>query len=222
MTKLSIIVPTYNIQYYIPECLNLITDQLTPECELLVVDDCSTDKTALYVRGILDRKHKKTIRTKLWILPENQGVSAARNFALAQAQGEYVAFVDGDDRVAKDYVKTILKAIESKDDYYEMSWRSFGAESKTWYAGNLKASNTSVWCRVFKRDRIKYVFDVTRKTGEDTKFLRENLTEDMTKGLILPVIYEYRRGRPGSLITEYRKAERRAKQIARKDDEKNK
>ena len=199
MVKLSIIIPTYNISSYIVECLSSVVPQLTDECELTIVDDCSTDDTVATIKKYLGkRKHTLIVNSK------NSGVSHSRNVGMIKSTGKYLAFIDGDDRVTPIYISTILEALKLERDYYEMSWRSFGTENKTWIAGHLKKSNTSVWCRVFKRNIILYLFDENRSTGEDTKFLRENINVDLTKGLISDIMYEYRRGRPGSLITTYR------------------
>ena len=208
--KLSIIIPTYNVVEYIDECLQSLLPQLTDECELIIVDDCSTDGTKEKIFGYLTQEMTSKYfqykdgekNFKFYMHETNKGVSAARNVGLKVATGEYVAFIDGDDLVKEDYTKHIFEAIKKKKDYYFISWERFNLEPNTFFAKHLPEWNCSIWCILWKREKIKQMFDETLKIAEDKKFREDNITTNMTKGYIDMPIYKYRGGRPGSLSNE--------------------
>lgn len=104
----SIVVPAYNCERYISECLASLQGQGFRDLEVIVVDDGSTDGTAEVVGSFAAADSRfKFIRT------ENHGVSHARNVALGQVAGDYVLFVDADDWVAPDYVETLVRPLAS-------------------------------------------------------------------------------------------------------------
>jgi glycosyltransferase involved in cell wall biosynthesis len=208
--KLSIIIPTYNVEEYIDECLGSLLPQLNEECELIIIDDKSTDQTIAKVMSHLTKEMTSKYfqfknaekNFKFYMQKENKGVSAARNVGLKVATGEYITFIDGDDLVSENYISEIFKAIESKKDYYETSWESFGQVSTTYLAGKLPHWNCSIWKIIWNRNIIKHEFDETLKRAEDKKFIEDNINDKLSKGLILAPIYKYRSGRAGSLSNE--------------------
>ena len=90
--KISIIVPVYNLEKYLPRCLNSVCNQTYKNLEIILVDDGSTDKSS----DICDNWAKKDSRI-IVIHKKNGGVSSARNAGIKKATGEYIHFVDGDD-----------------------------------------------------------------------------------------------------------------------------
>lgn len=104
--KFSIIVPVYNVAEYLDECLRSISVQSFSDWEAICVDDGSTDASG----AILDAWAKKDARFRVFH-KANGGVSSARNFALEKADGDYLWFVDGDDVVAPDSLKTLVDAV---------------------------------------------------------------------------------------------------------------
>lgn len=93
----SIVVPTYNCRDFLAECLESLLAQSWQHFEVLIVDDCSTDGTRDY---ILERSAVEP-RFRPLLQEQNRGPAAARNAGIRAAQGEYVAFLDADDRWAK-------------------------------------------------------------------------------------------------------------------------
>ena len=93
---LSILVPAYNVERYITDCLEHIVAQMGRQHELIVVDDGSTDLTAERVRTIQAAWPRLRIRL---VQQANQGIADARNRALLEACGDYILFVDSDDRL---------------------------------------------------------------------------------------------------------------------------
>ncbi len=107
---ISIIVPVYNIEKYIFECLDSITKQTYENIEIILVDDGSTDNSS----KICDEFSKKDERMKV-IHKINEGVSKARNIGINEAHGKYITFIDSDDYVDKNYVKFLYDEIISCD-----------------------------------------------------------------------------------------------------------
>lgn len=112
MPELSIIVPIYKVEKYLPKCIESILNQSFIDFELILVDDGSPDYCGL----ICDEYAGKDSRVKV-IHQNNQGVSAARNAALDVAAGRYLGFVDADDWIEKDMYQTMLQtAFASRAD----------------------------------------------------------------------------------------------------------
>lgn len=108
----SIIVPIYNVEGYLPRCLETIASQTYQNLEIILVDDGSTDSSG----SICDEFAKKDHRAKV-IHQQNAGLSGARNTGVAYASGEYLMFVDGDDYLHTDAVNTLWDAINSGSQY---------------------------------------------------------------------------------------------------------
>jgi len=89
----SIITACYNSENYIPETINSVLNQTHQNWELLIVDDCSTDNT----KSLIKKFQKTEKRIKLFQLNENSGAAVARNKAIREAKGVFIAFLDSDD-----------------------------------------------------------------------------------------------------------------------------
>lgn len=100
---MSVIVPVYNQEHCIEDCLNSILCQSYDNLQVIVVDDGSTDLTGDIIDSISKRDH----RIEVYHV-KNQGVSNARNYGLVRVKGEYVQFVDADDRIKKQMVKRLV------------------------------------------------------------------------------------------------------------------
>lgn len=105
----SIIVPVYNAEEYFPKCIDSILKQTYSRLEILLVDDGSKDKS-----GELCDKYAKHDKRVFVHHQQHLGVSKARNWALNQARGEYIVFVDADDIIAPDLVSICLTASVEK------------------------------------------------------------------------------------------------------------
>ena len=92
--KFSIIIPAYNLEDYLSDCLQSIQAQTFDDIEVLIVDDGSTDGTGRVAQDFADRDSRFKVLRK-----ENGGVSSARNLGLDRAVGEFVWFIDGDDYI---------------------------------------------------------------------------------------------------------------------------
>lgn len=111
MPFLSIIIPCYNVEDYLPCTLDSLSQlNCDEECEYIFVNDGSTDSTLSMIRTFVQHHQQAIV-----IDQSNQGVSAARNAALKIAKGEYVLYLDGDDFVHPDTISIIKKHIKNAD-----------------------------------------------------------------------------------------------------------
>lgn len=101
---LSIIIPVYNKEKYIRDCINSILAQTFTNFEIIIINDGSTDNTIKILKSFKDS------RIKL-INTNNNGVSTARNIGINHASGQYIIFVDGDDTITPDYCERIVDDI---------------------------------------------------------------------------------------------------------------
>lgn len=110
MPQVSIILPVYNVEKYLRQCLDSISNQTFKDFECICVNDGSTDNSL----SILQEYANKDNRIKI-ISQENKGLSAARNIALKLAIGKYVTFIDSKDWVLNKYLETLYKIITLYD-----------------------------------------------------------------------------------------------------------
>lgn len=108
-TKVSIIIPFHNVEAYLRACLDSIIAQTETDWQALLVDDGSTDSSALIAREYCALDN----RFRLIVLSTHSGPSMARNAALDVMQCDYVVFVDGDDTIHRDFLRRHLQIIES-------------------------------------------------------------------------------------------------------------
>lgn len=107
---ISVIIPVYNVEPYLRECLDSVTGQTYRNLEIIIVDDGSTDKSG----EICDEYARADSRIRV-THQQNGGVAAARNAGLAAALGEYIAWVDSDDVCAPDMLEYLYKGLIEND-----------------------------------------------------------------------------------------------------------
>ncbi|WP_157159381.1 glycosyltransferase family 2 protein [Brachyspira pilosicoli] len=103
MIRVSVIVPIYNVEDYLRECLDSIINQTLKDIEILCIDDCGTDNSI----NILEEYSKKDDRIKIISHKENKGLGPARNTGIKESKGEYISFIDSDDYVSMDYLENL-------------------------------------------------------------------------------------------------------------------
>ena len=109
MDTISIVVPVYNAEKYLDECIQSIINQTYPALELLLINDGSKDGS----RGICE-KYEADPRVRV-INKENGGVQSARTMGVKLATGKYLTFVDADDVLEKDTYRLVIEAFEKHD-----------------------------------------------------------------------------------------------------------
>lgn len=111
MPKVSIIIPIYNVEEYISNCLDSVINQTFEDIEILCIDDASTDKSV----NIIFNYMKKDDRIKLIRLSINSGPGVARNTAMHVSGCEYISFIDSDDYIEKDYIELLYNTAKKYD-----------------------------------------------------------------------------------------------------------
>lgn len=106
LDKISVIIPAYNVEDYIAHCIHTICTQSYENYEVIVVDDGSTDTTG----KIIDELAKANDLIKPYHI-KNRGLSGARNFGISKATGKYLAFVDGDDFLDRNFLSLLHKSL---------------------------------------------------------------------------------------------------------------
>jgi glycosyltransferase involved in cell wall biosynthesis len=110
LKKVSVIIPVYNVEKYLGQCIDSVIQQTLPDIEIICVNDGSTDGSS----EILENYAKKDTRIRI-INKENGGLSSARNAGLDTAEGEYVYFLDSDDYIVKDAMEKCYAKAKSED-----------------------------------------------------------------------------------------------------------
>lgn len=122
---ISIIIPVYNVEKYLPMCMDSVLQQTNEDFECILVDDGSTDSSG----EICDHYAKKDLRIKV-LHKENHGVSSARNIGIDAAKGQYIMFIDSDDFIESVMLEVLLKDIREYDvdiaccDFFERNMGS--------------------------------------------------------------------------------------------------
>lgn len=107
----SIIVPIYNVEQYLDDCINSIINQTYKKIEIILIDDGSTDNSRL----ICNKFYKLDSRIKI-ITKENGGLSSARNSGILECTGEYIFFVDSDDTIELNTIEKFISYLDGDED----------------------------------------------------------------------------------------------------------
>ena len=107
--KMSIVIPVYNVENYLLDCLDSVCSQVDSSCEIICVEDCSTDNSKSLLHEYNNR-HMQQI--KIVEHAENKGLSAARNTGIKEAKGDYILFVDSDDMLENGAISEVRKTLD--------------------------------------------------------------------------------------------------------------
>ena len=142
---ISIVVPVYNAERYLVECLESILHQLYPSFELILINDGSSDASGL----ICDEYAHKDSRVRV-VHQENKGSSAARQVGFELSQGEYIVAIDADDWVDEQYLANMLQIMEREHADIVMSAYWYNRYGKDTYIANHASSDeVAVWQKDF-------------------------------------------------------------------------
>ena len=219
--KVSVIIPIYNVEGYVSKCLESLLSQTFPDFEVLCIDDASADHSVRVIREF----QQKDPRIRL-LQQEHAGVSAARNLGIANARGEYIAFVDGDDWLAVDALEKMVTAADSKNadvvvssaevhfenPQPEDSRRNASLvraltvtkglmEGTPWKALAQPGSWPFLWNKLIRRELIienAVTFSPTLALGEDGAFLVTLFQYVAKVAFIHDTLYHYRYQRKAS------------------------
>ena len=199
--KFSILIPVYNVERYLEQCLKSVVNQTFCDYEVIIVDDGSTDNSS-YICDSFAEKYPEKIHV---IHKENQGLISARRIAIDKAQGEFCVFVDSDDFVECNLLE-IVNSYLLKDDNIDMVIYSFNYycdsvktesnrfvadDSEIWSGDNkiriyeLLATGDSIdalWIKAIKTEILK------RDPIDYKKYFSKNMSEDTLQS-IYPITY---------------------------------
>ncbi|MDQ5983569.1 MAG: Undecaprenyl-phosphate 4-deoxy-4-formamido-L-arabinose transferase [Eubacteriales bacterium SKADARSKE-1] len=179
--KVSIIIPVYNVEPYLQECMDSIVNQTLKDIEIICIDDCSTDNSF----NILNEYAKSDNRIKLIKQTKNQGAYVARNLGLKIATGEYIGFVDPDDyiepntyemsyvRAKKDNADIVVFGGESFSDNFVKPIDSIDASFKNQKCfKEYSKALLVIWNKIYKRDMLldNNIWFREERYGMDTVF----------------------------------------------------
>ena len=201
---ISIIVPVYNVESYLTQCLNSILNQSYKNFELILVDNISTDESF----NICKEYEKSDNRIKV-LQNETKGVSSTRNVGLNYAKGKYITFCDSDDLYDSNFLSKLMAAAKKNDadiiisNYAYMNTKNnlmcgriSGAINENELIQRIFIDNSIggfVWNKMFKRSILSNVkFDETIQICEDTLFVFEALKEAKKVFFVRDAVYFYR------------------------------
>ena len=147
MTKISIIIPIYNVEKYLPLCFESLISQTLKEIEIICINDGSTDNSLEVVKKYAQIDSRIKIITQ-----DNQGVSEARNAGISIAQGEYLGMVDPDDWIEPNMFEVLYNKAKKKNaDIVECDL----IEHRNFNFDNKKIRKLKIKCNVFTNIKIK-------------------------------------------------------------------
>ena len=156
MKKITIIMPVFNKEKYIRETIESVLNQTLNEFEFIIIDDGSTDKSGI----ISDVYARKDERIRVIHIP-NGGVSNARNIGLDMAEGEYITFIDADDRVTEGYLENLYDCItNSKADMVISGYKKVWEDSD-----KVEISSMNILGLVEMDDILPYFAKWQKETG---------------------------------------------------------
>ena len=218
MSKVSIVVPVYNVEDYLRRCLDSLVNQTYEDIEIVVVNDGSPDNS----QAIIEEYAAKYPEKVRFLVKENGGLSDARNYGLRTVNSEYVMFADSDDYVEKDYVKKAVEVLEKDgsdmavfaytQDYMETKTEEFiplridGVRNLKDDPFILVETPNAAWNKIyktslFKDNGIEYPKGLIY---EDLATTPRLLTLAEKVSYFNEPLYRYQVGRPGQIMGKVR------------------
>lgn len=215
---ISVIVPIYNIELYLKQCLESLINQIYQNIEIILVDDGSTDQS-----GVICEEYAEIDKRIIVIHQKNQGLSGARNTGLRKASGDYIAFVDADDVVSIHYLSTLYwHLIRNNADisccqYYSQKRNVVFSKNEPKLKGTILSSKrmledwhgtnkyieTVVWNKLYKRDVFihdgEMILFAVGRNHEDI-LISHQLVANSKKIVLLDNKLYYYRKRKGSIV----------------------
>lgn len=179
MVKVSVVIPIYNVQRYIKYLLQDLSTQDFEDVEYILINDGSTDQTLKVINLFLYNLHNKKHSYRLISTP-NRGVSSARNIGIENAKGEYIMFIDSDDRLKPNLISSYVKKIESNKTDLEMfslykNNNFFNPKDNN----KMDYSDAASSGIISSSDFFKYIIDFKLKTYMTTVILKRQLLQNI-------------------------------------------
>lgn len=203
--KLSIIVAVYNLEKYLPRCLESLVEQTLQEIEIICVDDGSTDSAP----QIIDEyAHKYPNKVKAFH-KTNGGEFTTRNYGLERATGEYVTFVDTDDYVEKTWAEKLYNVAKENDadmavcgfERIDLNTNKVVSQNMTNFVRGVKTIsgkndfvlfiNPAPWNKIYKREKVEDLRFLPFRGFNDAMFLASSYTKIKKIAFEPEVLYHY-------------------------------
>ena len=223
--KVSIILPVYNVEKYLPQCIQSIIEQTFLEIEIILVDDGSTDRTPLICDAFAERDDRIKV-----IHQTNGGAAKARNTGMDNSTGDYIMFIDSDDWIEKNTVKELLTLLKTSqcdiamcqyiDEYVN------GNEKHDYIDVEGIFSNEDIakkmlfkWeyliscCKLYRQEVLKGIRWVEGHCIDDEFFTYKAIINAKRIGLSKKYLYHYRQRSSSAMGNEKKKFARLKDQI---------
>ncbi len=227
MVKVSVIIPFYNVENYIEECLNSVVNQTLKDIEIILVNDASSDDSLKIVQKFIQKDKRIILLNK--DATEQKGQGYARNLALEVAKGEYIGFVDSDDYIKPEMFEklyseakkndtdiTMCQADEYNDTtgvldtspYYLLDLLKL-IRNEVFSAKDTKKQildiNVAIWNKIYKREffeknKIRFPQGFIY---EDLPFFFETYLKAERISIIWEILYTYRTNRKNSTMNQF-------------------
>lgn len=203
--KISVIVPVYNVEKYISRCLDSIISNDYPDLEIICINDGSTDKGLDVLLEYASKDNRIVV-----IDTKHGGVSRARNIGLDICSGEYVAFIDADDCIHRQYFNALYRTLNScSADIVLCKWERFSEEYKSSLIDILQFESKqcamkdlvdtelslNCWARLYRKNIVSCIrFSVDLELYEDGVFNNEvmwNNREKLAAVIDYPLYYYF-------------------------------
>ena len=212
----SIIVPVYNVEKYIAQCIESLLNQTYKNCEFIFVNDGTKDNSV----SIIKKYIRVDNRIKL-VNQKNKGVSAARNNGLKKAQGDFIIFVDSDDYLANDYVEYMLNLVEKNKSDFAFSTKSYKEynelQTSTIIEKNISSDEAvatllspdvtvGCWNKIYRKsfiDKNNIKFLTNLYYGEGLQFIIDCSISAKNVAISNKKVYYYRKNNVNSATTKY-------------------
>ena len=200
--KVSIIVPVYNAEKFLPKCLDSLVNQSIDDYELIIINDGSKDSSAEIIESY-KKKYPEIINA---VTVENGGQGRARNIGIKMAKGKYLGFADSDDWVSPDMFKHMYEKAEAENAdltvcdieecYDDGSSRTINMSQ---YERLIKI-DTAVWDKLIRRDLVENVYFPEGKVWyEDLSFVIKIALKSQKQARLPENLYFYRVGQESTM-----------------------
>lgn len=210
---ISIIVPVYNTSKYLDKCLISIKEAIYDNCEVIIVNDGSTDDSEKIIKSFIEKLPDNYKKQFNYYYKKNKGLADTKNFGIEKSKGKYISVVDSDDYISSDFYSIAKKYIDEKYDmiiydlyvvfengqYTDYVGRALNDSEKNYKLQLLNGEMQGSSCnKIIKKSLYKYKFPVGRQY-EDVA-VTPFLIEDAKKIKYLPYAMYYYLQRENSIV----------------------
>lgn len=185
----SVIITTYNYDRYVERAIRSCMEQSLPKnkFEIIVVNDCSTDRTKDILANYIDE-------VRVYNLEENVGLSAARNFGIKKARGQFVVFLDADDYIHGDMLRVQKLFLDENNKLDAVSVNYHLVDERGTHLEHVSAEDKPIACGIMFRKDLLYdigLYDENFRAREEEDLRMRFLKKHSVYNIILP-LYRYR------------------------------